>query len=295
MSYDDNNSYRRADDNSYRQAGSYGPGGSYERSGYSYTDAGDWLMSTARRNPEAILVLAAGLALLMRGGSRARRRYAVEENRGASMDVSREGEYEDEGRQRRSAVGGVRSRLSGVAETAGEYASGVTERVYETAADVTGRVYETAGSYASAVSEYADAGRRRLTRQASRAGRQAYRMGNQAGEMLHEQPLAVAALGLAAGAAVAAFLPRVEMEERALRPARDALADAAGRAVESVKEAATDAGRRLQDRAADLGAQALKDAARGAVQSFASGASGSSDQSTTPVGGSGPSTGGGGQ
>ena len=140
----------------------------------------------------------------------------------------------------------------------------LTERVYETAADVTGRVYETAGSYASAVSGYADAGRRRLTRQASRAGRQAYRMGNQAGEMLHEQPLAVAALGLAAGAAVAAFLPRVEMEERALRPARDALADAAGRAVESVKEAAGEAGRRLQDKAADLGAEALKDAARGA-------------------------------
>jgi hypothetical protein len=295
MSYDDNNSNRWADDNSYRQAGSYGPGGSYERSGHSYMDAGDWLMSTARRNPEAILVLAAGLALLMRGGSRSRRAYPVEENRRASMDVYREGEYEEEGRALRSPIRAVRSRLSGVAETAGEYASGVTERVYETAADVTGRVYETAGSYASAVSEYADAGRRRLSRQASRAGRQAYRMGNQAGEMLHEQPLAVAALGLAAGAAVAAFLPRVEMEERALRPARDALADAAGRAVESVKEAATDAGRRLQDRAADLGAAALKDAARGAVQSFASGASGSSDQPTTRVGGSGPSAGGGGQ
>ena len=55
-------------------------------------------MSTARRNPEAILVLAAGVALLMRGGSRSRRRYPIEENRGASMDVYREGEYEEEGR-----------------------------------------------------------------------------------------------------------------------------------------------------------------------------------------------------
>jgi hypothetical protein len=63
--------------------------------------------------------------------------------------------------------------------------------------------------------------------------------------------------------------------------------------VESVKEAASDAGKRLQDKAADLGAAALKDAARGAVQSFASGASGSSDQSGTRAGSSGPSTGGG--
>ncbi len=287
MTYYDNDSNRRADGNSYRQAGSYGPGGSYEQRGNSYMDAGmdagEWLMSTARRNPEAILVLAAGVALLMRRGSRARTRHSIEENRGASMDVYQEGQYEEDHRARRSPIRAVRKTISSVAETAGEYASDVTERVYE-----------TAGSYASTVAEYAEAGRRGVTRQAYRAGRRAYRVGNQAGEMLHEQPLAVAALGLAAGAAVAALLPRIEMEERALRPARNALADVADRAVESVKEAASDAGRRLQDRAADIGAEALKEAARGAVQSFASGGSSSSDQSATRAGGSGQSTGGGG-
>ena len=30
---------------------------------------GDWIMNTVRRNPEGLLVLAAGCALLMRGGS----------------------------------------------------------------------------------------------------------------------------------------------------------------------------------------------------------------------------------
>ena len=33
------------------------------------SNAGSWLMDTARRNPEALLVVAAGCALLMRGGS----------------------------------------------------------------------------------------------------------------------------------------------------------------------------------------------------------------------------------
>jgi hypothetical protein len=245
--------------------------------------AGDWLMNTARRNPEAVLVLAAGVALLMRRGSHPWRGAPTGENRGASMDVYQEGQYEEEGRKRRSPMRKVRRSISGAAETAGEYVSNVGEY----ASNVSERVYETAGSYASAVSEYADAGRRRVTRQAYRAGRRAYRMGDQAGQMLHEQPLAVAALGLAAGAAVAALLPRVEMEERALRPARDALVDAAGRAVESVKEAASDAGKRLQEKAADLGAEALKDAARGAVQSLASGSrsGGASDGPTTGGGG----------
>jgi hypothetical protein len=163
----------------------------------------------------------------------------------------------------------LQEKVSGAAEAAGEYASGVTERVYE-----------TASSYASAASQYADAGRRRLTRQAYRASRQA-------GHMLHEQPLAVASLGLAAGAAIAALLPRMEMEERALRPAREALADAASRATDSAKEAASEAGRRLQQKATDIGTTALKEAAREAVQNFTSSGSSTGSPGRQQTGGSG--------
>lgn len=243
----------------------------------SYGGTADWLISTARRNPEAVLVLAAGLALLVRGGSNwSRGRVRSQEHRGPSMDVYEEGRYEDEdheggGERRRGRLGAVRESLSGVAVTASEYASGVTGRV----ADVTERAYETAGSYMASASDYAEQSARRLREQAERARRRAYRLGDrayrQADEMLHEQPVAVAALGLAAGAAIAALLPRVEIEQRTLRPARDALADVANRTVERVKEAAGEAGRRLQDKATDMGTAALKEAARGAVQSFASG------------------------
>ena len=33
----------------------------------TYSQAGDWLLGTARRNPEGLLLLAAGACLLMRG------------------------------------------------------------------------------------------------------------------------------------------------------------------------------------------------------------------------------------
>ncbi|HWT32015.1 MAG TPA: hypothetical protein VN240_13455, partial [Propylenella sp.] len=46
--------------------------------------------------------------------------------------------------------------------------------------------------------------------------------------------------------------------------------------VESVKEAAGEAGKRLQDKATDISAAAFKEAARGAIQSFTSGAGGTS-------------------
>src|SRR3712207_2055958 len=44
----------------------------------AYRRPGDWLVGTARRNPEAFLVLAAGLALLMRSGWRGSGSYDAE-------------------------------------------------------------------------------------------------------------------------------------------------------------------------------------------------------------------------
>ena len=34
----------------------------------TYSQAGDWLFGTVRRNPEALLLMAAGCCLMMRGG-----------------------------------------------------------------------------------------------------------------------------------------------------------------------------------------------------------------------------------
>jgi hypothetical protein len=224
----------------------------YDRN--TYSRPGDWLVDTARRNPEALLVLAAGAALLMRG-SRSRSRVMAADYSSYSRDDQEDrpdayyGGGEEESYQG-SRGGGLREKIGGAAAKAGEFTSGIGAQVAE-----------TSRSYAATVGEYAETGRRRVARQAYRARRHA-------GQTLHEQPLLVASLGLVAGAAVAAMLPRVGIEERALRPARDALGDAANRAAASLKEAASGAGRRLQEGAVDLGAAALKEAAKGAVRSF---------------------------
>ena len=51
------------------------------------TDAGEWLISTAKRNPEALLVLAAGCALLMRSG---RSSYRAAEQTASGVSGSNE-------------------------------------------------------------------------------------------------------------------------------------------------------------------------------------------------------------
>jgi hypothetical protein len=158
------------------------------------------------------------------------------------------------------------------------------------------RMAGSAGDYASTVAGYAEDRSRRLSRQASRFGKRGVRLGRQAqsaaGEMIHEQPLAVAALGLAAGAAVAAMLPRSEIEERAFGPAREALSEAAGGVVDSVKEAAGEATRRAQEAVVEHGIEGLRDVARDAARGFTEGFSGeaggeSSADERTGAGGAG--------
>ena len=118
---------------------------------YSSTDAtsqaGDWLAGAARRNPEALLLLAAGCCLLMR-------------SRGSSFSRlpsrSRYGEFEQgqSGSNRVSSDAGrvtsnLRGGLSRATESAGDYASDIGERVSD-----------TAGAYAESISEFAQDARR---------------------------------------------------------------------------------------------------------------------------------------
>ncbi len=55
------------------------------------------------------------------------------------------------------------------------------------------------------------------------------------GQVIKEQPFAVAALGIAVGAAVAAFLPPTQAEQDALRPLGDAAANAVNSGVNRSK------------------------------------------------------------
>jgi hypothetical protein len=253
---------------------------------YTDTNAGDWLIGTVKRNPEALLVLAAGCALLLRNA------------RSSPARVSRQPRYDEDywgQNQQGRREDSWREGLSRASETAKDYAAEVSDRVSDSwreglsrasetakdyAAEVSDRVSDTASSYASAASRYAQEGGRAMSEQASRLTSQAQSTARQ----LSEQPLVVAAFGLAAGAALAALLPSTEIEERALGPAREAIADAAGKTGENLKQAAGEVGERLKQSAAERGlsSEGVKDMAREAAQAFTSTVSGQSGNTSSP-------------
>ena len=71
----------------------------------TYGQAGDWLIGAAKRNPEALLVLAAGAALFLRG-----RNGQASPNRshGAQTSPSRS-YYDDEASRQPTSFGGWRA------------------------------------------------------------------------------------------------------------------------------------------------------------------------------------------
>jgi hypothetical protein len=213
--------------------------------------AGEWIMGAVTRNPEGLLLLAAGAALLMRSGrgQLRSRSYAdaVRENR--------------EGRRtfaHREEPTGFGDRVGETARRAGEYVSEATDRISE-----------TARSYASSAADFAD----EATRMASARSRHVADQARDTAEyVVQEQPWAVALVGLAAGATVAAIFPPTHIEKRTLGDVGERLRSAAGTAGERVVEAGMQAGERLGEIAEDRGLtkEGLKQAAREVGETFGS-------------------------
>jgi hypothetical protein len=195
-------------------------------SGDVYGRAGQWLIGTAKRNPEALLVLAAGCALLMR--SRA----------GPSPDASTQSGNDSAGADGRWQV------------------SRATEKASDAVSDLKDRVTDVTSS----VSDYAgDIGRTISAQTSQIAGQAQSTLQTGFEHLLREQPLALVAFGLAAGAAVATLLPATEMEERTLAPARDAIAGATGKMGENLIAAASDAGQQLSQGIAERVSEGFKE------------------------------------
>ena len=176
-------------------------------SGDVYGRAGHWLIGTAKRHPEALLVLAAGCALLMRGGGGS----PQSRNESAGSDGRWQGPWATE--KASEAVSDLKDRASNVASSVSDYAGGVGRTISAQTSQIAGQAQST--------------------------------LQTGFGHLLREQPLALVVLGLAAGAAVAMLLPATEMEERTLAPARDAIAGVTGKVGENLIEAASEAGQRL--------------------------------------------------
>jgi hypothetical protein len=128
---------------------------------------------------------------------------------------------------------------------------------------------ETTRSYASSAADYADEAARMAAKGSMHVADQARET---ADYVVQEQPWAVALVGLAAGATVAAIFPPTRIEKRTLGDVGERLRSAAGTAGERVMEAGMQAGERLSEIAEDRGLtkEGLKQAAREVGETFSS-------------------------
>jgi len=250
----------------------------------SYGQPIDWFVGTAKQNPEAFLVLAAGAALLMR------RRSATSPR---TPDYGRIHDWErgDGG----NGEGTANQATNRIKETASQYASSMADqanRVARAAGDYASAASESARSYASTAADDASDAGRAVGSHASRLAGQAAGLADKtqsavrtgAGSVMREQPLAVALLGVAAGAALATLFPSTRVEEEALRPARDAVVERAREMGENIRQAASEAGEQLKQSAADRGLSpdGVKEMVREAADTFTSRVSGKSESPDDP-------------
>ena len=230
--------------------------------------AGDWLLGAVKRNPEELVLLAAGCALMMRSGSSSQRPRDGNERSVASRYDQPTG-YRENASSPSGSVGassGLEQGYSRAAKSARDYATEIKDRVAE-----------TASSYASSVADYAEDARRSVTEHSGRTAREVQSTVQRSiSRVVREQPLAIAILGLAAGAAVAAILPASDIERETLGPAGEKISDAASKAREQLKEAAAKAGDRLMSAAEERGlnAEGLKEVAQDVAGAFGSAFSG---------------------
>ena len=255
----------------------------------------DWLMGAVKSNPEGLLLLAAGCALLLRSG--ASKVSGQTSGRSPASGVGGSQQYNPGNYGQRPTGSGISESISHAADSAREYA-----------ADVGKTVSDKAGAYASTVGEYADDAWRQSERL---AGQARSTMQQTVSRVLQEQPLALAVAGLAAGAAVAAAFPATAVERRTLGPAGERLSEAASSAGQQLGQAASKAGEKLMSAADERGlnTEGLKEVAsdvagaftgafggdqnKGGGQSSGSGSPGQSSPGSTalPGGASGSSSG----
>jgi hypothetical protein len=239
----------------------------------------NWLMTKVKQNPEAFLVMAAGCALLLRSvGSRSHE--TGYDSNGRWGDRSRWEDMRDRTTATaRNVAADLQERVKGtaavVSEKTSDYAASLTDNA--------SAISERAAGYASNVSDQATDWGRHVANETARMGARAQSsIQDGFGQLIKEQPFAVAALGVAVGAAVAAFLPPTQAEQDALRPVSDAAANAVKSGVNQIKEAVSATGDQLKDAAQRRGmnADGIKDMAREASQAFTDKLGGSTTRET---------------
>lgn len=244
------------------------------------------LGNAASENPIPTLLVGVGAAMFLSGKGRvAQRNGSNGHGNGAERATStvRNGAAalgEAASHAGSGAVRGAQSAGAAVAEatghlrdTAASAASGAAGKVREAADAVGSRVADTAAAVGNAAGHYAKAATETLTTQtehlAEETANLAHDLSARIAQMAREQPLMVAAAGLAIGAAIAALLPRTDFEDSLMgetsEAVKESVSEAAAETYEKTKEAASHVVEEITDAAKEEGltAGAAASAARG--------------------------------
>jgi len=225
------------------------------------------LKSQVRDNPLPLALVGAGLAWLMFGQgrsdsprrSRSSRLYG-ENDYGAWDDEEEllpEG-FADE--DPASQVYGSRGSASGYAEDDGDGPS-LTDRISGAAGSATAMASDALGTAKDTISgarqraqragktigKSASGARRVLDRSSRSVGRASTQMRDATQDLIEREPLVLAALGLAAGAAIGALLPRTAVEDEALGAYGRQLRDTGENLIEKGMEEAKDLASQVYD------------------------------------------------
>ena len=225
-------------------------------------DGGEWIFNVIKRNPEGLLLLAAGAVLMMRTNS-------PQSSQAASTDATYGPTKDAASKTAAQMADAVTDSARRTMDAASSYAS--------TASDTARQTMDAAKSYASSAVEYADQAKSVIGEQSDRVVRQTRSV---ALGVLQNQPLAIVAAGLAAGAALAAAFPPTELEKETLGPVGDQMSKAAERFGGQLKQATARAGEKLKTAAEERGlrTEGLKDVAGEVVDTFKASMTGQAEQ-----------------
>ena len=206
-----------------------------------------WLLDTVKRNPEGLLLLAAGAVLMMR------------------------------------KTGAPRA-VQAATQAASQYAGDAYTNLQHTAAKTAEQTKDTMSSYASAAAssaaDYAATAGRTIGEQSTRLAGQAQSvLQTTINRVVQDQPLAIVLAGLAAGAAVAAAFPATELEKQALGPVAERVSDTAQKLGDQLKQAAANASEKIMSAADERGlnVEGLKEIAGEAASAFTGTMTGKTD------------------
>lgn len=192
-------------------------------------DGREWILNIIKRNPEGLLLLAAGAVLMLRTGTNHSPRSASQDSSdGPAMGAQVADTLSDTARR--------------ATDAASSYASAATESARQTV--------DTAKAYASSAGDFAQQAKRKVSEQSDRL---VERTKSTTRGVVQNQPLAILAVGVAAGAALAAAFPTTELEKETLGPVGEQASKAAAHVGEQLKQATTKAGEKLKSAAEERG------------------------------------------